>query len=110
MVPSVRHLSISAMARVELRVQDKITSHSEGQLYHYLRTRLNREILNVSRIRLRFRSIVASESNDSFTPNPAKYFCPGPLATFLPFLVAREGIPGEMQGVELAPGLHLIVV
>jgi len=43
------------------------------------RARLNREILNGSRIRLRFRSIVASECNDSLTPNPAKYFCPGPL-------------------------------
>ena len=67
-----------------LRVQDKSTSHSEGQLYQTLRTLLNREILNGSRNRLRFRSIIASESNDSFTPNPAKYFCPGPLVSFYP--------------------------
>src|SRR3990172_12492794 len=63
-----------------LRTRDEITDPFSISSSGHLGPLLNREILNVAGLRLRFRSIVASQSDPNLSGKCITYFIAGPYA------------------------------
>ena len=63
----------------ELRTRAKITFHFGITSSHHLWPRLNRKILDVALLRLRFRSIASAKSGANLRAKPANLFLRGPL-------------------------------
>ncbi|GAH13353.1 unnamed protein product, partial [marine sediment metagenome] len=87
-----------------LRARAKITSHSGITSSHHLWPLLNREILDVALLRLRFHSIVAAKSGANLRANSVNLFWRGPLVrvgiAMGEVVIADNTVTGE--GVVLA--------